>query len=180
MLRAGEILTRVTIWITILGYAAGLAAFVLSRNRQKGDSLARLVWTIACIGLLVHVACAFHFFYGWSESAAYRETARQTDEVFGLNSGSGLYINHALIISWVLDLTWWWRRGVESYRERPWFLIVAWHGFLIFIIFNATVVFKTGLVRWAGLGISLGLCLMWWLGLKKSASIADELTVAKG
>ena len=170
----GEILTRVTIWIAILGYAYGSAAFALSRNKHQGDSparldrLARLVWTAALIALLAHVFCAFHYYHGWSESAAYRETARQTNEVIGLYWGGGLYVNYAVIIGFVLDVGWWWVRGVGSYRHRPWFLTAAWHGFLIFIIFNSSVVFKTGFVRWVGLCVCLGLCLVWWLALVNS------------
>ena len=175
---SGEILTKVTIWIAILGYAFGSVAFALSRNKHQGDSIARLAWTIASVGLLAHLFCAFHFFHGWSESAAYRETARQTAEVLGLNWGVGLYVNYALIIGWVVDVGWWWVRGVGSYRHRPWFLMAAWHGFLIFIIFNATVVFKTGFVRWVGLCVCLGLCLAWWRMLMNSPK-SNELAVAK-
>ncbi len=175
---SGEILTKATIWIAILGYAFGSAVFALFRNKHQGDRIARLAWTIAIVGLLVHVVCAFQFYHEWSESAAYRETARQTDEVVGLNWGGGLYINYALIVGWVVDVGWWWLRGIDSYRRRPWFLTAAWHGFLIFIIFNATVVFKTGLVRWVGLLVCLGLCLLWWLALRNSPK-SDELAVAK-
>ena len=159
----GEILTRVTIWVAVAGYAAGTAAFALSRKRYRWESAARLAWTVACVGLLAHVACAFHFYHGWSHRAAYLDTARQTDEVFGLDWGGGLYINYALLTGWVLDVTWWWTRGLEAYRRRPWPLTAAWQGFLIFIVFNATVVFKTGPTRWAGLCLCLGLCLVWWL-----------------
>jgi hypothetical protein len=178
---SGEILTKVTIWVAILGYAFGSAAFALSRNKHQGNSLARLArlaWTTAGVALLAHVFCAFHFYHGWSESVAYRETARQTDEVFGLNWGGGLYVNYSLIIGWVVDVGWWWVRGVSSYRRRPRFLMAAWHGFLIFIIFNATVVFKTGLVRWAGLCICVGLCLVWWLAFMNSPK-SDELAMAR-
>lgn len=158
----GEILTRVTIWITIVGYAAGSAAFALSRKRPTWDSAARLAWTIACAGLLAHVICAFHFYHAWSHKAAHRDTARQTSEVFGLNWGGGLYVNYTLVMLWVLDVVWWWVRGLDSHRRRPWPLVAAWHGFLIFIIFNATVIFETGFVRWAGLCVCLGLCLVWF------------------
>jgi hypothetical protein len=163
---SGEFLTRLTIWITIAAYAAGAAAFALSGKRHKWDSAARLAWTVACVGLLAHVACAFHFFHGWSHRAAYFDTARQTNEVVGLNWGGGLYINYALLICWVLDVAWWWLRGLDAYRRRPRPLVAAWHGFLIFIIFNSTVIFKTGFVRWAGLCVCLGLCLVWWLAAK--------------
>jgi len=174
----GEILTRVTIWIAILGYVSGTVAFALTRNRHQGDSMARLAWTIAIVGLLAHAFCAFHYYHAWSESAAYRDTARQTNQVVGLNWGGGLYVNYAVIIGWVVDVGWWWVRGVGSYRHRPWLLTAAWHGFLIFIIFNSTVVFKTGFVRWAGLSVCLGLCLMWWLALMNSPR-SDQLAVAR-
>jgi hypothetical protein len=162
----GEILTRVTIWVAVAGYAAGAAAFALSRKRYRWDAAARLASTLACIALLAHVACAFHFYHGWSHGVAYLDTARQTEEVFGLDWGGGLYVNYALLAGWVLDVTWWWVRGLDAYRRRPWPLTAAWHGFLIFIIFNAAVVFKTGPTRWAGLCVCLGLCLAWWVAAR--------------
>ena len=174
----GEILTRVTIWIAILGYVCGTLAFALARNKHRGDKIARLAWTAASIAALAHLLCAFHFYHGWSETLAYRVTARQTEEVFGLNWGGGLYINYVLIFGWLVDIGWWWARGIGSYRNRPGLIMAAWHGFLIFIIFNSTVVFKTGLVRWAGLLVCLGLCLVWSLVLMKSRQL-DRLAVVK-
>lgn len=181
-MRSGEILTRVTVWISIAGYAAGTAAFALSRGRYKWDSAARLAWTGACVALLTHVAYAFHFYHGWSHEAAYRDTARQTDDTFGLDWGGGLYVNYALIIWWVVDISWWWLRGLDSYRRRPWPLVAAWHGFLIFIIFNAAVIFKAGLMRWAGLCVCLGLCFTWWLAIRDHSTRRPaeySLTVAE-
>lgn len=160
-MNGGEILTRATIWITIVAYAAGTTAFALSRRRVEWDSTARLLWTLACIALLAHVASAFYFYHGWSHEAAYRDTARQTDEAVGINSGGGLYVNYALLILWIVDVIWWWSAGLEAYRSRATIISVAWHGFLIFIVFNATVVFGYGFVRWAGLFMCLSLCLVW-------------------
>ena len=162
----GEILTRVTVWVAVAGYAAGAAASALSRKRYRWESAARLAWTVACVGLLAHVAAAFHFYHGWSHGAAYLDTARQTDAVFGLDWGGGLYINYALLAGWVLDVAWWWAQGLEAYRRRPWPLAAAWHAFLFFIVFNAAVVFKKGPARWAGLCLCLGLCLVWWLAAR--------------
>ena len=170
----GELLTRITVWVAIAGFVAGAAAFALSRRRRSWESAARLAWTFGCVGLLAHVACAYHFYHGWSQRAAYVDTARQTDEVFGLDWGGGLYINYALLAGWVLDVTLWWARGLDAYRRRPWPLWAAWHGFLIFIVFNATVVFKEGPARWAGLSLCLGLCLVWWLAAR------DNLTLRPG
>ncbi|MCM3869102.1 MAG: hypothetical protein ND895_00215 [Pyrinomonadaceae bacterium] len=167
---SGEFLTRLTIWITIAAYTAAAATFALSGKRHQWDRVARLAWTVACVGLLAHVTCAFHVYHGWSHTSAYLDTARQTDEVVGLNWGGGLYINYALLICWVLDVAWWWLRGLDAYRRRPWPMVAVWHGFLIFIIFNSTVVFKTGFVRWAGLSVCLGLCVVWWLAARDSAT----------
>ncbi len=100
----GELLTRLTIWIALAGYFTGVVALKLSRDRRKWEQAARLAWTIGCLSLLVHVACAFHFYHGWSHDAAYRETARQTSEVTGLDWGGGLYINYAFVTGWVIDV----------------------------------------------------------------------------
>jgi hypothetical protein len=162
----GELLTKITIWTTVAGYAAGTAAFALSRGRVGWGRTARLAWTMACAALLVHVACAFHVYHGWSHESAYLDTARQTYDMFGLDWGGGLYINYALMAGWVLDVAWWWLAGLGSYRRRPWALTAAWHGFLVFIFFNATVVFKSGAARWVGLGVSLGLCVSWWVAAR--------------
>ncbi|HEY0430926.1 MAG TPA: hypothetical protein VGC61_03885 [Pyrinomonadaceae bacterium] len=165
-MNVGELLTRLTIWITIVAFAVGFATFALSRNRRSWDAAARLAWTVACIALLAHVAFAYHFYHGWSQDAAYLETARQTEKVVGLNWGGGLYINYALVIGWVVDTICWWVLGLEVYRSRSWPLVAAWRGFLIFIIFNATVVFKTGFVRWAGLFVCVALGLTWLIGAR--------------
>ncbi len=157
----GEILTRATIWVSLAGWATGSAVLALSRGRAGWDRAARLAWTAGCVALLAHVACAFHFAHGWSQGHAYRETARQTAEVFGLDWGGGLFINYALLVAWVLDVAWWWR-GLELYRRRPRWLTALWQGFLVFIVFNATVVFKTGALRWIGWLLCLGLCAVWW------------------
>ena len=160
----GEFLTRGTIWVSIVGYVVGSVVFALSplsRRRAQWDSAARVVWSVACASLIAHFISAFQFYHGWSHAAAYRDTARQTEEVFGFNWGGGLFINYALLIAWIVDLAWWWRSGLDSYRKRPWPLVALWHGLLIFIIFNATVVFGDGMVRWVGLAICLLLTLTW-------------------
>jgi hypothetical protein len=135
--------------------------------------VARISWTIGCLSLLVHAVCAYHFYHNWSQAAAYRDTARQTAEVTGLDWGGGLFINYALIIGWVMDVIWWWR-GLEAYRSRPRHLVAAWQGFLIFIVFNATVVFKTGPLRWIGLVLCLGLVFLWLLIRLSKASRHSE------
>ncbi|MCH8192964.1 MAG: hypothetical protein IIA65_02970 [Planctomycetes bacterium] len=159
-MNSGELLTSATVWLALAGYAVGTFAFSGSRQLDRRDRVARRAWTLGCIGMLAHTACAFQFYHGWSHTAAYRDTARQTAELFGLHWGGGLYVNYALLAGWVLDCLWWWR-GLEAYRRRPRRIVLCWNGFLLFIIFNATVVFETGLARWLGLCLCLGICIRW-------------------
>lgn len=123
--------------------------------------MARAAWTVACLSLIAHFICAFHFYHDWSHELAYRDTARQTEEVVALNWGGGLFINYAVLAAWIVDVGWWWLSGITSYYKRKWLLVIIWHAFLVFIIFNATVVFKSGPVRWIGLVISLFLVISW-------------------
>lgn len=163
MINTGELLTRGTIWVAIVAYAIGSALLVFARNRSQWLSAARAAWTIGCISLVAHFIFAFQFYHNWSHALAYRDTARQTEEVVGLNWGGGLFINYAVLAGWIVDIGWWWLHGINSYLTRRWPLVLLWHAFLIFIIFNATVVFKSGIVRWAGLAISLCLVASWIL-----------------
>ncbi|HEU4509177.1 MAG TPA: hypothetical protein VFR78_13100 [Pyrinomonadaceae bacterium] len=172
----GEFLTRSTIWISMLAYTIGCVVFATSR-RWSADRRARLAWTVGCAALLVHFVCAFHFYHAWSHTAAYVDTARQTADVIGSNWGGGLFINYAVAMVWIADVTWWWFAGLSAYRRRAWWITLAWHGFLIFIIFNATVVFKHGLTRWIGLVVSLILCLSWALIIKPGRESAERVTV---
>jgi hypothetical protein len=135
-----------------------------------------MAWTFGCVSVLIHVVCAFHYYHNWSHAAAYRETARQTLEVTGFDWGGGLFINYALVAGWIIDVVWW-RRGLDAYRNRPAWLSATWHGFLIFIIFNATVVFKTGPLRWIGLGLCLWMAFLWLLapGSKTLERSEDKL-----
>ncbi|HET9528224.1 MAG TPA: hypothetical protein VFO99_18750 [Pyrinomonadaceae bacterium] len=158
---SGELLTRSTIWIAFAAYAIGCVILAIGGRQKNYDRWVRLAWTMGCAALVAHFIAAFHFYHAWSHQSAYADTARQTAEVFAINWGGGLFINYAVAIFWFADVTWWWRAGLNSYRERPWLLTIIWHGFLIFIIFNATVVFKNGWVRWIGLLVCLSLCLSW-------------------
>jgi hypothetical protein len=157
-----EFFTRLPVWFTLAGYVLGTVLYLHARGRPAWDARARLAWTVACAALVVHVACAFHFYHNWQHSSALRETARQTAEVFSWNWGGGLYVNYAFMAVWAADVCWWWR-GLDRYRRRAWPLTVAWHGLLIFMFFNATVVFAAGSLRWLGLLLCGGIGLLWWV-----------------
>ena len=100
-------------------------------RRQWGP--ARAVYTFGLLTFLVHIWCAFQYSYGWSHAVAYRETARQTDELFGVNWGGGLYLNYAFTILWIAD-------AVRSWTRHDWRPSWPMHAFLIFMIVNGTII----------------------------------------
>jgi hypothetical protein len=118
---------------------------------RRRDAAARIAWTLACAFYLAHVVAAFQFHHHWSHLAAYRETAQQTAEVFGLNWGGGLYFNYALTVIWVADAFWWWRTGLDGYRARSAWVTGGVHAFFGFMFFNAAVVFGSSFMQWFGL-----------------------------
>ena len=157
----GELLTRITIWIAMSGYAASAALSLLWRESRTWQARARWAATAGCAALVGHTICALNYYHAWSQDSAYRETARQTAEVTGLDWGGGLWINYIFLAAWIGDLLWWWR-GLDTYRNRHRLITWGWHGVFIFMIFNATVVFKAGPVRALGIGLCtflLALCL---------------------
>jgi hypothetical protein len=158
---SGEFLTRSTIWIAIVAYSIGCVVFATARRQSDDDRWARLAWTTGCAALVAHILFAFHFFHAWSHASAYSDTARQTADVVRINWGGGLFINYAVASLWAADVGWWWFAGLDAYRRRPWWITLLWHGFLIFIIFNATVVFKDGRTRWVGVVVCLTMFLSW-------------------
>ena len=133
-----DLLTLWTIRIACVLYVAAL----LTRRRW--------VWTAGLAAYLTHVAAAFAYHHHWSHDAAYRETARQTAELFGVESGFGLWFNYAFTAIWIGDVAWLW-----TGRTRPWWVSAAIHSFIAFMFFNATAVFASGWVRWLGVAATL-------------------------
>ena len=163
----GEWLTRGTVWLALSLYAGGELA--RSGERRHLPATASRWWhTSGCLAFLAHVLCAFHFYHAWSHAAAYADTARQTQAMFGWRSGGGLYVNYAFALVWLGEVLWSWIDD-RGYRARPRWLTGAWRGFFLFMIFNGAVVFARGPVRWFGLGLCLVLLAAWWRGRSRCA-----------
>ena len=159
-------------WIALAGYAAGAAISLLVLDDLQWLGRARLAWTVGCIALVLHSASALNYYHHWSHESAYLETARQTKAIFGLDWGGGLWINYGFIAAWIADTTWWWWRGIPAFRKRPRTLVAIWHAVFLFMVFNAAVVFKTGVLRVLGLVLCLALLVLLIRSLVASGSRA--------
>jgi hypothetical protein len=153
-------LTRHTIRVALAFYAAAVWLMLGLRpadwrvDTPRGR-YARLCWTLAWAAYLVHVGMAFHHYHHWSHAAAVRHNFERS------GVGEGIFVNYAFTLLWTLDVAWWWLRPA-AYAARPAWLDRLLHGFMAFIVFNATVVYQDGPIRWAGLVLFAALAARLW------------------
>lgn len=152
-----ESLVRMSIWGSVACWAIALGLLLAGGNRSR----ARNFWTAGVVLYVFHLASAFHVFHGWSHANAYAETARQTAETTGQNTGFGLWLNYLFGVVWVADTAFWWGGGDERYFCRRRWIIVFLHSFLGFMIFNGSIVFVENPMRWFGVAIFVGLAALW-------------------
>jgi hypothetical protein len=155
-MHTGDFLTKLTIWLALAAYAIGTALIV----RSPASPRSRVLWTLGCGFYLAHIVCAFGFFHHWSHAAAYDETARQTRELVGWNWGGGLFVNYLFTLVWGADVLWWCLAPAGHARRSPPATALI-HGFFFFMIFNGTVVFGHGPVRWYGAAICAAVAFLW-------------------
>jgi hypothetical protein len=178
---SGELLTLWTIRVALVCYVAYVALRLTTSSqigpRKSTSALARTIWTLGCGLFLVHVACAFHFYHGWSHAAAWEKTAAETDKLLGIRFGDGIYFSYAFTALWLLDVAamWLWPQA-----EGAWRLLV--HAYLFFIAFNGAIVFEAGPIRWAGIaaclllaGLAARAAYNWAIGRSESRGQRSEL-----
>ncbi len=155
----GDDLTRGPVRVALLFYAIAATSMLLLESREwRADAgrgpIARLGWTLAWAAYVVHVGMAFHHYHAWSHQAAIEHTRA----VSGF--GEGIYFSHLFTLLWTVDVLWWWIRP-RTYAERSQWIDRLLHAYMAFVIFNATVVFETGLVRWLGAILFVELAGVW-------------------
>jgi hypothetical protein len=155
-------LTRYTVRIALAWYF--LATYRMLRRSDDGQS--RAYWSFAWASYLVHLIIAFHFYHHWSHADA----VAHTEEVSGF--GPGIWFSHLFTALWTADVIYWWRRPAAYVSRARW---ITWtlHGYMAFIIFNATVIFETGVIRLAGAAMFLVLAAALWARTDKSMVVTS-------
>jgi len=149
---------RSTIWIALALFLAG------EIGRRQSAATGREPWWAwptfaagagACV---VHVILAYHWVHGWSQASVLRETARQTQGVFGVSWGGGAYVNFVFVACWLADAAWW-RCSAAPVRPRraDWLLRAVY----FVIIINAAIVFARGAARLTGSALVAALLWVW-------------------
>ncbi|HXG54196.1 MAG TPA: hypothetical protein VNJ03_02340 [Vicinamibacterales bacterium] len=148
-----------TIWISMLLFIAGESGRAFTR---RGYDPPRWAWWAFATGLLlaiVHTGLAFATVHDWSHDVAVRVTAMQTQAVYGVPVGWGIYGNYLFFAVWFAD-AWWWKAAPAGFirpRAATWTL----RAFYFIIIFNAVVVFVDGARRLAGFALVSWLARAW-------------------
>jgi hypothetical protein len=156
----GDSLTRNTIRLSLAWYAVALALMIHLRSAEDRRAItplgnsARWCWTWACLTFVIHVAVAFHYFHHWSHTHAFEHTR----EVSGF--GEGLYISYFFTLFWSADAAAWWFAPAWYAARSPWIDRVL-HGFMLFIVFNGTVIYEQGPIRWIAAAGFFAIALLW-------------------
>lgn len=171
----GEQRIRASIDLSLLLWAIAVSFFLHLDwidwiIRSLSYQLARWIWTLAFVTYLVHMAMAFHYYHGWSHQDAYD----RTDRISGF--GGGIYVSYLFTLVWLMETMSFWF-SINWVMQRPRWVDLLIHGFLAFILFNGSVVYATGPIRWLSLGLFLILTIslfMRWQHQKKQTWILDE------
>lgn len=148
-----------TIWISLVLFVAaqhGQRAWTPTSRLPRWVTWANASGLALCV---VHIAIAMGSVHGWSHAAAAEATALQTDSVYVLRWGGGLFVNYLFVIVWAGEA--WSRtrasRSVFAGAAATWALRI----FYAIVVFNAAVVFARGSMRAAGLVLVAALLLAW-------------------
>jgi hypothetical protein len=145
----GDDLTRNTVrvsllfWLPAVWLMLGLDAAAWRAETNAGKAV-RLCWTLAWLAYLIHLAMAMHYYHGWSHANAVGHVER----VSGF--GPGIFFSHLFTLLWTADVLRWWLDSA-AYACRSVWIDRLLHAYMALIIFNGTVVYEAGFIRYAGI-----------------------------
>lgn len=139
-----DVLVNVSVWLALAGWFAGSMARTLHHRlpNTAAEAVYRIAWLFGSILIVIHILASYGLVHGWSHAAAVQATALESEQVTGIRAGWGVYVNFLFAFVWFCySLAMVMRRrrwpGVDS--------AVFW--FTLLIVFSATIVFETGVVR---------------------------------
>jgi hypothetical protein len=156
-----------TIWLALALFVAGESGRALARN-GRAPRWAWWTFTLGLVLALVHTAIAFAVVHNWVHEDAVRATARQTEDVFGVTVGWGVYVNYVFYGAWLADVIWWRRSG--NPHTRPAAITWTLRGFYLVIILNAAVIFAVGPRRALGVLMVGWLAAVWAIGSRRASA----------
>jgi len=159
-----------TIWLALALFVAGETGRSFARPRLAPPPWAWWAFIVGLLLALAHTLLSFAIVHDWVHDDAVRATAMQTEAMFGVSAGWGVYVNYLFFAVWFAD-AWWWRAAPARYA-RP--MAVTWtlRAFYMIVIFNAAVIFAAGWRRVLGLLLVSWLSRVWSPGVTERSSFS--------
>jgi hypothetical protein len=153
-----DALLYLTVWVSLSLFA--LAEIARDRTVQ---SWPREVSAAGLALMIVHILIAMGVRHGWQHAAAVAATAQQTNQVYGVEWGWGIYVNYLFVVTWGMAVPGFRGSGVPGFGvpEVPRFWVRTARVFFLVVIANATIVFAVGWRRVLGVAI-VGVLLYAW------------------
>lgn len=155
-----------TIWVAMALFVAGETGRTLAPRGSRPPAWAWWAFTLGLLLALVHTALSFEIVHNWSNEAAVRATARQTQAVFGVGVGWGVYVNYVFLAVWLADTVSW--RMALAQQPRSGAITWTLRSFYLLIILNATVVFAAVPRSILGGAIVCWLAAVWGRGVERN------------
>jgi hypothetical protein len=147
-----------TIWIGLTLFVLGETGRSFATTGTRAPAWAWWTFSAGLVLTIVHTLIAFAVVHNWVHGDAVRGTARQTEAVFGVAVGWGVYVNYAFMAVWFAD-AWGWRAAPSHRRPAP--LVWTLRAFYMVMIFNGAIVFASGAGRVLGIALVSWLCICW-------------------
>ena len=147
----------VTIWIALALFAAGELEPGISRSLRPA---ARILFLLGALTCVVHIVLTMSNVHGWSDAAAREATAAQTNAIYGIRWGGGVYVNYVFVAVWIADALQR-LRAPASLARRSRALVWTLRAFYFVIIVNAAVIFATPGRRWMGMALCVLIAAAW-------------------
>ena len=142
-----------TIWTSLGLFVAG----------EFGKRSARWPWLISAFGavlLAMHIGLAMSLVHNWSHASTVAATAAQTEAIYGLKWGGGVFVNYLFLGVWIAELVAW-RRTPAKYSGRSGAITWTVRAFFFVVIANGAIVFAAGWRRALGTLLVLALVAAW-------------------
>ena len=153
-----DALLYLTVWISL-----GLFALAEFARDRTAASWPRAVSATGLALMIVHIFIAMGMRHSWQHDAAVAATAQQTEQVFGVAWGWGIYINYLFVVVWGLAVPGFLGSGVPGFGvpRVPGFWVRVARVFFLIVIANAAIVFAVGWRRVLGVAIVGVLAFAW-------------------
>ena len=86
--------------------------------------------------------------------------------------GDGVFLNYLVIVVWMIDIGWWWLWPRQHGQRSKWATILI-NGFLLFMWFNATVIFAKDYLFIVGALCFLLLVWSFWRASGRKPDVGD-------